>query len=166
MAATANIFTQVYDKIWTVLDADTALTTFMGNGKKFKHTSFNDIATRLTPSDCPALIVRPSQVGFSLPNVKEQKWPFAVEIEFADHREEWKYLMEFYCRIIGALMTSLYGNLGLAYVRLWEISEVKLRPGFFGEADGDKWAAWIGELTITFNLFRDARSSGLFTVDS
>ncbi|NOZ21959.1 MAG: hypothetical protein GXP25_12830 [Planctomycetes bacterium] len=164
MPATATLFSQVYDTIWTVLDGDSDLTAFMGHGKKFKFANLSDTATALRPSDCPALILRPAKAGFALPNVKEQRFPFTVEFDLAVTSTDWKYIWEFIARVYGALMGSLYGNLGLSYVRSWEFSDAAVEAGAFGKK-GAEWAAWICTFSLTVHVHRDARNDGLFSVD-
>jgi len=164
MSATATLFSQVYDTLWTVLDGDSGLSTFMGHGKTFRFANLADTATALRPSDCPALILRPAKAGFALPNVKEQRFPFTVEFQLAVTNADWKTMWEFMARVYGALMGSLYGNLGLSYVRGWEFSDAEVEAGAFGKK-GAEWAAWICGFSLTVYVHRDAQSDGLFSVD-
>ena len=164
MAPTATVFSQVYDNIWTILEADTELTAFLGSGKRFKFSGLNDTAVDLRPSDCPALIVRPAQTGFRLPNVKEQQFPFTVEFGLVVTNADWKHMWEFISRVHGALMAKLYLNLELSYVRGWEFSRADVHPGSFGKGK-DPWVAWLCEFSLTLQIYRDARSGGLFDLD-
>ncbi|MEW6359641.1 MAG: hypothetical protein AB1696_25110 [Planctomycetota bacterium] len=164
MPATATLFSQVYETIWSVLDGDSGLSAFMGHGKKFKFANLSDTATALRPSDCPALILRPAKVAFALPNVKEQRFPFTVEFQLAVTDVDWAFIWEFIARVYGALMGPLYGNLGLSYVRMWEFSDAVVEAGALGRK-GAEWAAWICSFSLTVLIHRDARNDGLLGVD-
>jgi len=164
VAATPTKFTEAYDKIWTVLEDDANYVAFIGEGRKFKFSSLADIGIDLRPVDCPATIIRPDLGNITLPNNAQQEFLFPVEFTLAINKDEWAYIVEFFCRVYGPLMDSVYLNLGLSYIKGWEFSRLKLRQGEFKEDTPS--AAWLAEFTLTLHIFCDGRNDALFTIDS
>jgi len=165
VAATPNKFTQAYDKVWEAFESDSNYVAFIGSGRKFKFSGLTDADIDLKPVDCPATIVRPGVGNITLPNNAQQQFDFPIEFSLAVNQNDWAYAIEFFCRVYGPLMDSVYLNLGLSYVREWNFSGLKLRQGEF-KSEADLWAAWLVEFTLTLHIFCDGRNDALFTIDS
>ena len=58
----SNPLSTIRAAVWTALDADSALTTLMAAGTKYKLDSGGKLPNVLTKSDCPILIVYPGSV--------------------------------------------------------------------------------------------------------
>lgn len=160
-----TVFSQIYDRVWQILDADVELNTFMGHGRRIRFEDLGDLDPEsdgwAKPSDCPALAIKGQETGFAIPDNKAQRQSFALQFLFFHTDLNQKKMWEFYARILSPLIQQLYLSLGLSYVENFSQGAVTYQLA----ADEDKRLMWRGMFTLTINIRRDGRDNGLFKTD-